>query len=165
MVTQDLAIFYSYFVLYLDMCIYEIHIHLMMDILSLKLYVVFLPVVLKKKAVLKWLTEWFKYNLSNTSTGDWRVSVFSSIEDTEKLLVKECILGLTGVLSCRRGSSTSIRKQVYRSVGCWTSRLLLRLHVSLDERSEHPVLLLQKSLGFVVLQNVPSLHHNDQVGC
>lgn len=40
----------------------------------------------------------------------------------------------------------------------------VRLHVGLDERSEHPVLLLQEGLGFVVLQNVPPLHHDDQVG-
>lgn len=38
------------------------------------------------------------------------------------------------------------------------------LHVSSDEGGEHPVLLLQKSLGFVVLHDVSSLHHNDQVG-
>lgn len=44
----------------------------------------------------------------------------------------------------------------------WQRRI--GLHVRLDERRKHPVLLLQQSLGFVVLQNVPSLHHDDQIG-
>lgn len=40
----------------------------------------------------------------------------------------------------------------------------MRLHVGPDEGGEHPVLLLQQSLRFVVFQNVPSLHHDDGVG-
>lgn len=42
---------------------------------------------------------------------------------------------------------------------------LLCLHVSFDKRSKHAILLLQQNLRFAVLQNVPSLHHNDQIGC
>lgn len=41
----------------------------------------------------------------------------------------------------------------------------LTLHVSSDEGGEHAVFLLQEGLGFVVLQNVPSLHHDDQICC
>lgn len=38
------------------------------------------------------------------------------------------------------------------------------LHVGSDEGGEHPVLLLQQSFRFVVLQDVSSLHHDDQIG-
>lgn len=54
-------------------------------------------------------------------------------------------------------------QQTDQSVSC--RRLTSCLHVGLDERGKHPVLLLQQSLRFVVLQNVPSLHHDDQIGC
>lgn len=46
-----------------------------------------------------------------------------------------------------------------------TGRAGRRLHVGLDKRREHAALLLQEGLGFVVLQDVPPLHHDDQVGC
>lgn len=43
---------------------------------------------------------------------------------------------------------------------CWPT-----LHVSFDEGREHAVFLLQEGLGFVVLQNISPLHHNDQISC
>lgn len=40
----------------------------------------------------------------------------------------------------------------------------VRLHVGLDEGGEHAALLLQKRLRLVVLQDVPALHDDHQVG-
>lgn len=79
--------------------------------------------------------------------------MISVCHQTVKLLTQEQLYKiLTDVQVCREEAVEHLERRP------------AALHVSLDERRKHPVFLLQKSLGFVVLQNVPSLHHDDQVG-
>lgn len=76
--------------------------------------------------------------------------------------LKQYITGFPTALQSLRGLFKKVN-QVKKQTNCAAVGSRASLHVSFDKRSKHPVLLLQKSLRFVVLHDVASLHHNDQV--